>query len=83
MVVSLGLLKKQVKTEINLRYKGQLYQLLAEWKTKYETGHSGAIRYKQLRSFYPISDSRIIQKLRDDYKEEALNSDLSLFLHKS
>jgi hypothetical protein len=74
------LLTKQVKTEINLRYKGQIYQLWAEWKERYIAGHTGPVRYKQLQSFFLVSSVDVLRKIERDYREEILSPELSVFV---
>jgi hypothetical protein len=75
-----GLLTRQHKTEINLRYKGQIYQLWAEWKNRSVKGHHGSVRYKRLQSFFPVTDQTVLAKLNSSFNEVSLTSDLSLFI---
>jgi hypothetical protein len=75
-----NLLTRQVKTEINLKYKGQIYQLWASIHHKQKKGIKGNIEFKMLDSFYPVSDSKILSKLKSSYKETILNDEVSLFI---
>ncbi|PZR27284.1 MAG: hypothetical protein DI538_25785 [Azospira oryzae] len=75
-----GLLKRQVQTELNFRYKGQIYQVWATLQYKQVKGQKGNIQYKRIDSFYPVSDPTILAKLTATYKETVLNDDISLFV---
>lgn len=75
-----GLLTKQFATEINLRYKGQIYQLWASIQSKQVKGLKGNINYKRLDSFYPASAPSVLDKLKSFYTEIKVNDDLSVFV---
>lgn len=75
-----GLLKKQKKTEVNLKYKGEIYQFWADYKDRFIKGHKRPIQYKRVQSFYRATDSGVLAKLKSDYREVSLSTDLSVFV---
>jgi hypothetical protein len=75
-----GLLKKQHKTEVNLKYKGEIYQFWADYQDRFVKGHKGPIQYKRVQSFYRATDSGVLAKLKSGYKEVSLSTDLSVFV---
>lgn len=75
-----GLFTRQVKTVVNLRFKGEIYQFWAEFKNKSVKGHKGPVRYKRVQTFFRVTDAKTLSDLRHNHKEVTINPELSVFV---
>ncbi|MBO9733189.1 MAG: hypothetical protein J7623_31395 [Chitinophaga sp.] len=74
-----GLFTPQVRTEINLKFEGTVYQLWATMQNRNIPGR-GIVPYKRLQSFYPVSDPAVLAKLTTGFREETVSAVLSVFV---
>jgi hypothetical protein len=68
--------------EINFRFKGGIYKIYVNKKEVYLPGVTGAQYFFRLQTFFPVSETQMLNKINVNYIEKIIDNELSVFVLK-
>jgi len=78
-IESSGRFNGQSIHEVNFRFKGNIYRIWINERIKSIKG-KGNVKYNRLETFFPVGDPGMLDDLRDNFNEEELTEEISVFI---
>lgn len=69
-----NLYKEDSVEEVNIRFNGTLYKIFSDYETK------GSTKFLRLNSFFPIENTKMLDRLKNEFEEKEISNSLSVFI---
>ncbi|HMH31610.1 MAG TPA: hypothetical protein VK543_01200 [Puia sp.] len=69
--------------EITIKFRKLRYRLYVQPQERYQKDKKGRQPFLRLTTFFPLTDAQELEKLKQEYEERKVDSELSVFVHKS
>ncbi|MDL2143852.1 hypothetical protein QQY79_15095 [Flavobacterium tructae] len=79
---TLNLIDIKKTDNIIFKFKGVSYKLYIQKRFKQVKGTKGNVQIFRIQTFYPLYSQKDFEMLQNDYTENIINNDLSVFIHK-